>query len=53
MRPELTLFLRIDNLTDAVYESALGYPGLPRAFVAGGTLQLRRLIVAAEGAESA
>ena len=36
VRPELTLFLRIDNLTDAVYESALGYPGLPRAFVAGG-----------------
>jgi outer membrane receptor protein involved in Fe transport len=36
VRPELALFLRIDNLTDAVYESALGYPGLPRAFVAGG-----------------
>ncbi len=36
VRPELTLFMRIDNLTDAVYESALGYPGLPRAFVAGG-----------------
>ena len=36
VRPELTLFLRIDNLTDAVYESALGYPSLPRAFVAGG-----------------
>ena len=35
VRPELTLFLRIDNLTDAVYESALGYPGLPRALVAG------------------
>ena len=36
VRPELTLFLRIDNLTGAVYDSALGYPGLPRAFVAGG-----------------
>ena len=36
LRPELTLFLRIDNLTDAMYDSALGYPGLPRAFVAGG-----------------
>ena len=34
--PELALFLRIDNLTDVVYDSALGYPGLPRAFVAGG-----------------
>lgn len=36
VRPELTLFLRVDNLTDAAYDSALGYPGLPRAFVAGG-----------------
>ena len=36
VRPELTLFLRIDNLTDTAYDSALGYPGLPRAFVAGG-----------------
>ena len=40
VRPELTLFLRIDNLTDAVYDSALGYPGLPRAFVAGGRFDL-------------
>ena len=36
VRPELTLFMSIDNLTDAAYDSALGYPGLPRAFVAGG-----------------
>ncbi len=36
VRPELALFLRIDNVTDAVYQSALGYPGLPRSFVAGG-----------------
>ncbi len=36
VRPELALFLRIDNLTDVAYDSALGYPGLPRAFVAGG-----------------
>jgi hypothetical protein len=28
-------YLRIDNLTDAVYESVLGYPGLPRSVVAG------------------
>ena len=40
LRPELTLFLRIDNLTDAVYDSALGYPGLPRAFVAGGRFDI-------------
>ena len=32
----LTLFARIDNATDAAYDSALGYPGLPRAVVAGG-----------------
>ncbi len=32
---DLTLFLRIENLTDAVYEGALGYPGLPRALMAG------------------
>ena len=36
VRRDLTLFLRIDNLTDELYESALGYPGLPRAIVAGG-----------------
>ncbi len=36
VRPALTLFLRIDNLTDAAYDHALGYPGLPRAFSAGG-----------------
>jgi len=28
-------YLRIDNLTDAVYESVLGYPALPRSAVAG------------------
>ena len=37
---DLTLFLRIDNATDAVYDSALGYPGLPRAVVAGGRFNL-------------
>ena len=36
----LTMFLRVDNLTDAQYESALGYPGLPRAFVIGGRFNL-------------
>jgi vitamin B12 transporter len=35
LRDELTLFLRVDNLADEQYESALGYPGLPRAAVAG------------------
>lgn len=31
----LTLFLRGDNVGDSAYDSALGYPGLPRAFVTG------------------
>ena len=37
---DLTLFLRIDNLTDELYDSALGYPGLPRAVVAGGRFDI-------------
>ncbi len=37
---DLTLFARIDNATDAPYDSALGYPGLPRAVVAGGRFTL-------------
>ena len=36
----LALFLRIDNLTNTVYDSALGYPGLPRAVVAGGRFDI-------------
>ena len=36
----LTLFLRIDNLTDELYDSALGFPGLPRAVVAGGRFDI-------------
>jgi outer membrane cobalamin receptor len=31
----LTLFARTDNLGDTAYESVLGYPGLPRSFMAG------------------
>jgi outer membrane receptor protein involved in Fe transport len=31
----LTVFVRGDNIAGEEYESALGYPGLPRAFVAG------------------
>ena len=40
VRRDLTLFLRVDNLTDQLYESALGYPGLPRAIVAGGRFDI-------------
>ena len=36
----LALFLRIDNLTNTLYDSALGYPGLPRAVVAGGRFDI-------------
>ena len=32
---DVAAYLRIDNLTDAVYESVLGYPALPRSVVAG------------------
>jgi outer membrane cobalamin receptor len=31
----LSIFLRVDNLADREYDSALGYPGLPRAVVVG------------------
>ena len=31
----VSLYVRVDNLTDSQYESALGYPGLPRSAVAG------------------
>jgi vitamin B12 transporter len=40
LRGELTLFLRIDNLTDEVYEGALGFPGLPRSAVVGARFNL-------------
>jgi vitamin B12 transporter len=32
---DVAAYLRIDNLTDAAYESVLGYPGQPRSVVAG------------------
>jgi outer membrane cobalamin receptor len=32
---DVAAYLRIDNLADAVYESVLGYPGLPRSVVGG------------------
>lgn len=35
IRDDLTLFVRVDNVTDETYEGALGYPGLPRSAVAG------------------
>jgi outer membrane cobalamin receptor len=35
MHDALSIFLRVDNLADREYDSALGYPGLPRAVVVG------------------
>ena len=35
LNDSLTLFIHGDNIGDEEYESALGYPGLPRSFVAG------------------
>lgn len=35
LRSYLTLFARVDNLTDESYEGALGFPGLPRSGMAG------------------
>ena len=31
----LTLFVRANNVTDTEYESALGYPGMPRTVMVG------------------
>lgn len=39
----LTIFVRGDNIGDTEYESALGFPGLPRAVVAGARVDLSRL----------
>ncbi|HEY7445484.1 MAG TPA: TonB-dependent receptor [Vicinamibacterales bacterium] len=36
----LTLFARVDNLTDETYESVLGYPGLPRTARLGGRFRI-------------
>ena len=36
----LSLFLRVDNLGDTEWDSALGYPGLPRAVVVGARVNV-------------
>lgn len=36
----LTAYVRGDNIGDTAYDSALGYPGLPRAVVAGARFRL-------------
>ena len=35
LAPSASAFVRVDNVSDAAYESALGYPGLPRSIVGG------------------
>jgi outer membrane receptor protein involved in Fe transport len=37
---DLTIFVRGSNIADAEYEAALGFPGLPRTFMAGARFQL-------------
>jgi vitamin B12 transporter len=37
-----SVFVRIDNASDTTYESALGYPGLPRSVVGGVRLAVSR-----------
>jgi vitamin B12 transporter len=36
----LTVYVRGDNVGDTIYESALGYPGLPRAVVVGARFRV-------------
>ena len=36
----VSLFIRVSNLGDAEYEHVLGYPALPRAFVAGARVRV-------------
>ena len=36
----LTVFLRVDNLADREWDSALGYPGMPRAAVIGARFDI-------------
>jgi outer membrane cobalamin receptor len=38
----LTVFVRGDNIGDEAYQGALGYPGLPRSFVAGARFDIGR-----------
>ena len=40
LRDEVALFARIDNLGDEEYQSALGYPAMPRAAVVGARFTL-------------
>jgi vitamin B12 transporter len=35
LRDEVSLFARVENAGDRIYETALGFPGMPRAVVAG------------------
>ncbi len=40
MVPGLAIYLRADNLTDERYDSALGFPGLPRAIAVGARVKV-------------
>jgi outer membrane cobalamin receptor len=38
----VTVFARVTNAADAVYESVLGYPAMPRAFIIGARVRIAR-----------
>lgn len=40
VRNDVTFFVRVDNVADTEYESALGFPGLPRAAVVGARFNI-------------
>jgi vitamin B12 transporter len=40
LHDRLTAYVRGDNLGDTEYDSALGYPGLPRSFVVGARVRV-------------
>lgn len=42
LHQSVTGFVRVDNLTDAEYQTVLGYPGLPRAVVVGARFAVGR-----------
>jgi hypothetical protein len=39
---EVSLYIRGNNITDAIYDTALGYPGMPTTVMVGAHFNLRR-----------
>jgi outer membrane receptor protein involved in Fe transport len=40
--PVATVYIRANNVGDTEYDSALGYPGMPRAVMVGALFNVRR-----------